>query len=338
MNVLILGGTIFLGRHLVDAALALGHQVTLFNRGQHNPNLYPEAQYPQITQLRGDRDGGLDALKGRTWDAVVDTCGYVPRLVGDSAGQLADAVDHYTFISTLSAYDNFKVAGIREEAAVCTLEDETVEDVTTGARGTYGPLKALCEQAAETAMPGRVLNVRAGLLVGPYDPTDRFTYWSVRIARGGDVLAPPTPDAQVQFVDARDLARWVIHMAEQKHAGLYNVTGPATRLTFEPFLESCKAAIGSNATFNWASASFLAEHAVRPWMNLPLWVPDEMRGLLQVDSAKALGVGLTFRALTETITDTLAWAGTRPDAHAWQAGLKPEREAALLTLWRQLKV
>ena len=338
MNVLILGGTIFLGRHLVDAALTLGHQVTLFNRGQHNPHLYPNAQYPYIEQLRGDRDGGLDALKGRTWDAVVDTCGYVPRLVGASADLLADAVDHYTFISTLSVYHNFKVAGIREEAAVGTLEDETVEAVTAGASGTYGPLKALCEQAAEAAMPGRVLNVRAGLLVGPHDPTDRFTYWPVRVARGGDILAPPTPDAQVQFIDARDLAGWVIRMAEQKNAGIYNVTGPATRLTFEPFLAACKAAIGSDATFTWASERFLAEHGVRPWMHLPLWLPEEMRGMLQVDTAKATGVGLTFRALTETIADTLAWAGMRPDAHAWQAGLKPECEAALLTRWRQLKV
>jgi len=338
MHILILGGTIFLGRHLVDAALALGHQVTLFNRGHHHPHLYPNAHYPHLEQLRGDRDGGLYVLKGRTWDAVVDTCGYVPRLVGDSARRLADAVDHYTFISSLSVYHDFTVAGIREEAAICTLEDETVEDVTAGANGTYGPLKALCEQAAAAAMPGRVLNVRPGLLVGPYDPTDRFTYWPVRIARGGDVLAPPTSNAPVQFIDARDVAGWVIRMAEQKHVGVYNVTGPATRLTFASFLEACQVATGSDATLTWTSARFLAAHAVRPWVDLPLWLPDEKRGLLQVDIAKATGAGLTFRALTETITDTLAWAETRPDAHAWQAGLRPEREATLLTLWHQLRV
>jgi 2'-hydroxyisoflavone reductase len=204
-----------------------------------------------------------------------------------------------------------------------------VEDVT---RDTYGPLKALCERAAEAAMPGRVLNVRAGLLVGPYDPTDRFTYWAARMARGGDLLAPPTPEAQVQFIDARDVAAWVMRMAAHRTAGVYNVTGPATRLTFAQFLEASQIATGSNATWHWSSADFLASRAVRPWIDLPLWVRDEIRGLLQVDITKAVQTGLTFRALTETITDTLAWAGARPDTYVWQAGLTPQRETELLTL------
>jgi 2'-hydroxyisoflavone reductase len=200
MQVLILGGTVFLGRHLTEAALASGHDVTRFNRGQHNADLYPDHE-----KLRGDRDGGLDVLKGRTWDAVVDTCGYVPRLVRDSASRLADAVDHHTFISTL-CLPRLPGARAREEAAVGRLDDETVEAVTGGSQGSYGPLKALCEQAAKAAMPGRVLRVRPGLIVGPYDPTDRFTYWPVRVAHGGEVLAPPTPQAPVQLIDARDLA------------------------------------------------------------------------------------------------------------------------------------
>jgi 2'-hydroxyisoflavone reductase len=329
MKVLILGGTVFLGRHLTEAAIAAGHDVTLFNRGQHNADLYPD-----LEKLRGDRDGGLDVLKGRTWDAVVDTCGYVPRLVRDSASLLADAVDHYTFISTLSVYRDFRMRGLREEAAVGTLDDETIEVVTGGSRGTYGPLKALCEQAAEAAMPVRVLSVRPGLIVGPYDPTDRFTYWPVRVARGGEVLAPPTPQATVQFIDARDVAAWVIRMAERNKTGVYNATGPAERLTFASFLDACNRTVGNKSTFIWASPEFLADQQVTPWRDLPLWVPEETRGLLQVDITKATAEGLTFRPLAETLQDTLTWAQQRPDTYKWQAGLSPDREAGLLAKWR----
>jgi 2'-hydroxyisoflavone reductase len=258
MKLLILGGTVFLGRHLTEAALAAGHDVTLFNRGQHNANLYPD-----LEKLRGDRDGGLDVLKGRTWDAVVDTCGYIPRLVRDSASLLSDAVDHYTFISTLSVYDDFRVRGLREEAAVGTLDDETVEAVTGGSKGTYGPLKALCEQAAEAAMPGRVLCARPGLMVGPYDPTDRFTYWPVRVARGGQVLVPPTPQAPVQFIDARDLATWVMRMAEHNKTGVYNATGPAERLTFEGIV-NLLGSISSPGNRGCISGSIPTDPALRP--------------------------------------------------------------------------
>ena len=189
MNLLILGGTVFLGRHLVEAALARGHAVTLFNRGQHNPDLFPE-----VERLRGDRDGDLQALEGRRWDAVVDTCGYVPRVVRASAEMLAPNVDHYTFISSISVYADTSKPGIDEQAPVGTLDDPTTEEVTGE---SYGPLKALCEQAAEAAMPGRVLNIRPGLIVGPHDPTDRFTYWVRRVAEGGEVLAPGNPHAPV---------------------------------------------------------------------------------------------------------------------------------------------
>ena len=198
MKLLILGGTVFLGRHLVEAAQARGHQLTLFNRGQHNPELFAG-----VEKLRGDRSGDLSALRGRRWDAVIDTCGYIPRIVRASAELLADAVDHYTFVSSLSVYADTSRPGIDESAPVGQLADETVEDITGE---TYGPLKALCEQAAGRALPGRVLTVRPGLIVGPHDPTDRFTYWPVRVARGGALLAPGRPERRVAFVDVRDLA------------------------------------------------------------------------------------------------------------------------------------
>ena len=325
MNLLVLGGTVFLGRHLVDAALSRHHHVTLFNRGQHNADLYPD-----LEKLHGDRDGGLGVLKGRNWDAVVDTCGYVPRLVGDSARLLADAVEHYTLISSLSVYDDLSMTRLTESAAVKTLEDETIEEVTPGSRGTYGPLKALCEQAADAVMPGRVLHVRAGLIVGPYDRTDRFTYWVVRVVVGGAILAPPNPGAQVQFIDARDLSQWIIDMAEQKKAGIYNTTGPADTLTFQQFLIACQQTLGSEAEFHWASPDVLAAHEVTPWNNLPLWTPDTARGLLEVEISNAIADGLAFRPLSETIRDTLAWAQKRPRDYAWQAGLSMEREAAVL--------
>ena len=327
MKLLVLGGTVFLGRHIVEVALAHHDAVTLCNRGQH-----PLAFSAALEHIRGDRDGGLAGLKGRTWDAVVDTSGYVPRLVGDSARLRADAVGQYTFISSISVYKDFRVAPIHEEAAVGTLDDPTIEAVTGE---TSGPLQALCEQAAEQAMPGRVLCVRPGLIVGPYDPTDRFTSWPVRVARGGEVLAPPPPAAPVQFVDVRDLAQWVRQMAAQQHTGVYHATGPAERLTFGPFLEACTRTVGSEATFTWASAPFLAEQQVMPWIHLPLWVPEAKWGMLQADITKAQAQGLTFRPLSETISDTLRWTHSRPGDYAWQAGLSSVREAEVLAAWHR---
>lgn len=338
MRLLILGGTLFLGRHLVEAALAGGHEVTLFNRGQHNPTLYPE-----LEKLRGDRDGNLEALRGRRWDAVIDTCGYVPRVVQASAELLAGAVDHYTFISSISVYRGFSTSGMDEDALVGTLPDGTVEEVTGE---TYGPLKALCEQAAERAMPGRVLNVRAGLIVGPHDPTDRFTYWPQRVAQGGDVLAPGDPGRRVQFIDARDLAEWNVRMAQAGQAGTYNVTGPDHALTMGALLEQCKATSGSDARFVWVSDRFLLEERVTPWTELPLWIPadrTDMAGFLSVSCGRAIAAGLTFRPLADTVRDTLAWDDGRAGAPApgagsgagvRGAGLAPGREAELLAAWR----
>lgn len=322
MKMLVLGGTVFLGRHVVDAALERGHDVTLFNRGQHNADLYP-----QLEKIRGDRDGDLAGLRGRTWDAVVDTCGYVPRVVNLSASLLADAVEHYTFISSISVYDNFSADGITEATPVGRLQDETVEEITGD---TYGPLKALCEKAAEDAMPGRVLSVRAGLIVGPHDPTDRFTYWPVRVARGGTVLAPPDPNAPVQFIDVRDLGAWIVRMAEARVTGVYNATGPAKMLTFEEFLNACREVSGSDASFFWAENELLEKHEVSAWSDLPLWVPPSMLGMLRTDCQRAVESGLIFRPISETIRDTLTWADELPDDHQWRAGLSPEREAEVI--------
>jgi 2'-hydroxyisoflavone reductase len=331
MKLLILGGTQFLGRMLVEVALARGHDVTLFNRGQRNPTLFPE-----LEQLRGNRDpstsSGLDALKGRVWDAVIDTSGYVPRLVRASAELLADAVGHYTFISSISVFADFETPGMDEHAPVGKLDDETVETIDGK---TYGPLKALCEQAAERAMPGRVLVIRPGLIVGMYDPTDRFTYWPVRVARGGAVLAPNGPNTQTQIIDVKDLAEWNLRMVERKQIGVYNATGPAYPLTFGALLDECQRVSGSDATFTWVSEEFLSQQNVQPWLEMTLWVPTkDNAGFSTVNCQKAMRDGLTFRPLADTIRDTLAWNAQLPADRQWRAGHKPEREQQLLQAWR----
>lgn len=328
MKLLMLGGTSFLGRHIVDLALERGHEVTLFNRGQRNPDLFPG-----LEKLRGDRSGDLRALEGRQWDAAVDTCGFIPRLVSDSATLLSEAIEHYTFISSISVYADTSQASIDESAAVGRLEDETVEEVTGE---TYGPLKALCEEAAEAAMPGRVLNVRPGLIVGPHDPSDRFTYWPVRAARGGEILAPKPAAAPVQIIDARDLAAWIVRMAENRTTGIFNATGPNYFLSMGQLMESCLRVSTGEARITWVDADFLLEAEVTPWMDIPLWLPEEEHGgFLAANIDKAVQAGLSFRPLADTIADTLAWAMAWPAGHSWRAGLEPDREKVLLASWRE---
>ncbi len=325
MQILILGGTVFLGRHLVEAALARGHTVTLFNRGQHNPELFPT-----VEKVHGDRAWDLGLLLERRWDAVIDTCGYVPRLVRLAASQLARQVEHYTFISSVSVYSDLEQPGLQEAAPAGVLADPTIETVNAD---TYGPLKALCESAAEQAMPGRVLVVRPGLIVGPWDPSDRFSYWPVRLARGGEVLAPGAPGEPVQFIDVRDLAAWLLDRVEHRQTGVYNATGPATPLTRQELLQACQAVAGTNAELTWVDDDFLLAEGVAPYSDLPLWVPAVYAGLDRVDIAKARAADLHFRPLTETIRDTLDWR----QAHAalpWRAGLSAEREQELLALFR----
>ncbi len=333
MKILMIGGTVFLGRHTVDAALARGHEVVLFNRGQHNPDLFPE-----IEKIRGDRDplkepDGLAALKGRHWDAVIDFCGYLPRVVRASAELLADSVERYVFISSVSVYrDLDKAPGLDEASPVGKMEDETIEEITGD---TYGPLKALCEQAAATVFSGRALIIRPGLIVGPHDPSDRFTYWPVRIARGGAVLCPGGPDWETQVIDGRDLAEWTVRMVESKASGVYNATGPDYRLSFGPLLETCKQVSGSDANFIWADEEWLIGQSVQPWLELPLWLGPGAS--MAVNIRPAVAAGLTFRPIASTVRDTLAWAATRLPDHEWRAGLTTGKEQELLTMWQTYK-
>jgi len=337
VRLLILGGTVFVGRYLIEAALAQGHEVTVFNRGRHD-----DGEYPEVEKLRGDRTGDLAALRGRSWDAVIDTSGFVPGVVRASAELLAGSVRHYTFISSVSVYT--EPARVDETSPVGTPTDEQVheaEKIEVTGRATaatygalYGPLKAACELAAEEAMPGRVLTVRPGLIVGPHDYSDRFTYWVHRVAEGGEVLAPGRPSRPVQFIDVRDLAAWVLRGIEANLTGVFNVKGPDYVLTMERLLEECRTVSGSDARFVWASERFLLESGVTPWSELPLWVPEENENHKQVDFSKALAAGLTFRPLAETVRDTLAWDRTRPADTQWRAGLKREKEVELLRSWR----
>lgn len=332
MKLLILGGTGFLGPHIVEAALARQHTPTLFNRGRTNPKLFPD-----LEKLHGDRDPnrgeGIKALEGRQWDAAVDTSGYVPRIVKASAELLSKNIKHYVFISTVSVYNDLSKSGTDETGSVGKLDDPTTERVTGEA---YGPLKALCEQAAEIAMPGRVANIRPGLIVGPGDPTDRFTYWPVRLDRGGEVLAPGDPEAPVQFIDARDLAEFIIKVIEDGHTGVYNALGPRHPFPMAAMLYGCKAVTTSDARLTWVEQDFLLQQGAGPWMELPLWVPNtpDTAGFSRVSNAKAVSVGMKFRPFAETAGDTLAWAKTLAADHKWGAGLDPEKEKRILEAWR----
>ena len=328
MHILILGGTRFLGRALVDAALARGHQLTLFNRGQSDPDLFPD-----VEQLHGDRDGGLQVLEGRHWDAAIDTCGYVPRIVRQSAERLAPAVEHYTFVSTLSVYADARQPGITEAYPLGRLADESVEEITGE---TYGPLKVLCEGAVEEAFPGLTLVVRPGLIVGPHDFSDRFSYWPYRLSRGGEVLAPGRLVRFIQFIDVRDLAEWIVRMVEARQTGVFNAGGASGILTMQALLEACRQEAGSQAQLTWVSESFLLAKGVAPWTELPLWIPEsdpDSAGFFTISSQKAEAAGLSYRPLGETIRATLEWLAARPADRPWQAGLEPGRERQLLELW-----
>jgi 2'-hydroxyisoflavone reductase len=343
MKLLILGGTVFLGRHLVAAAQGNGHEVTLFNRGLHGRNVFPG-----VEQIHGDRAGDLTALRGRQWDAVIDTNGYVPSRVRASAQLLAEHVKHYTFISSISVYADVSAPNIPESAPIATISPADVqaaEQVKPPALGTparaygehYGALKALCEQALAETLPGRSLVIRPGLIVGPYDYSDRFTYWPQRVARGDEVLAPGRPERTIQLIDARDLAEWIVRMSEQGRTGVYNASGPECQLTMQQMLETCKSATSSDATFLWPDDAFLLAEGATPWSQIPLWIPDEanIAGFLSVDLSEALASGLTFRRLADTVRDTLAWDRTRPPDTEREAGLAPTEELRLLHAWHQ---
>ena len=322
MRILVLGGTLFLGRHLVEAALGRGHDVTLFNRGETNPELFPD-----VEKLRGDRDGELAALEGRRWDAAIDTSGYVPRVVRASAKLLAGAVEHYTFVSSLSVNMPTAKTGLTEDDPVHELETEGNEDVNAH----YGPLKALCERAVEEALPGRALQLRSGLIVGPHDPTRRFTYWVERVARGGDLVAPAPPEQLVQLIDVRDLAGWTIDGVEERRTGTFNVTGPVR--TFAEMLGACRAAGASDARPVWVPEEVLLAHGV----DLPLWIPLESHpqwaGFFAVSTARAEAHGLRCRPLEESAR-TILMSREAPSRKFGPsvppAELDPELEARIL--------
>lgn len=326
-RILVLGGTVFLGRHLVAAALGRGHDVTIFNRGRSNPDLFPNVEH-----LGGDRDGGLESLRRRTWDAVVDTSGFVPRVVRQSAELLCDSVGLYAFISTGSVYP-LQADDKSEKSPVVRLDDPATEDVNQH----YGGLKALCEEVVVSVYGDRALNVRSGLIVGPFDPTGRFTYWTLRMARDGEVLAPGAPDRPVQFIDARDQCDWILDMAEAERGGTFNVSGPRPSVTFGEVLSAC-----GEATPTWVSDQFLLGQGVRPYSELPLWVPPSA-GTLLMPLDRATAAGLRYRDLARTIRDTREWAQSGALVSATDAGgrvrqpatLTPEREAELLALWHE---
>ena len=332
MKILILGGTQFVGRHLAEAALARGHALTLFNRGTKSAGLFPDAEH-----LTGDRDGaGLEILRGRTFDAVLDTCGYVPRIVRQSAALLAETAFRYVFISTISVYAEFATPNQDETAPLGVLSEPNTEEQTGD---TYGPLKVGCEQAVQDVFPGRALIIRPGFIVGPYDPTDRFTYWVRRVAVGGDVLAPGTPNQLIQVIDARDLAEWTLQLVEREETGIYNATGPDYALTLGEVLETCRTVSGSDANLTWVPDAFLKANDADSFSLLPFYIPasPDTDGLMTASLAKALGQGLTFRPLADTIADTLAWDKTRPADVLLQVGMTLERERELLDKYSKAK-
>ena len=338
MRLLILGGTGFTGPHQVRYALSRGHKVTVFNRGKTHPGELPDG----VEQLIGDRNGQLDALKGRKWDVVIDNPTTLPVWVRDAAAILKGNVDRYVFISTISVYaDNSKPgsdeSGPLEKYSGTDPMQETLQTLKDSKSALYGPLKALSEQEAQKQFPGQALIIRPGLIAGPGDETDRFTYWPVRVERGGTILTPGSPTDPVQFIDARDLAEWTVRLAEHRETGVYNATGPEKPLAVGAMLDGIKAALRAQASFVWTNADFLAGQKVEGWSDLPVWVPPtgDMAGFASRSIQRALDRGLAFRSLADTTTATLDWFKAQPPERQakLRAGLTPEREKEVLAAW-----
>jgi 2'-hydroxyisoflavone reductase len=314
MKLLVLGGTVFLGRHIVAEAIEQGVDVTLLNRGRHGADLFPA-----VPRLTGDRDSDLSALRGRRFDAVIDCCGYTPEQIDRTIDALGHDVPHYTFVSSISVHAAFPPGTPYDEDAARLAGNEG-----------YGAQKARAEEAVHAALPGRVACVRPGLIVGPFDPTGRFTYWPQRIARGGVVLAPGSPQRPVQFIDARDLAHWCLHLARGRITGAFNAVGPS--ITMAHLLETCREVAAGEARFVWVRDDELLAEGVKPWTGLPLWIPENdaaFGGMLRADNRRAFAAGLTARPLRDTVADTLRWAGAVAAA-APSATLPAERERQIL--------
>ncbi len=342
LRILILGGTGFIGPYQVRYAVDRGHRVTVFNRGRRQADLPNEVEH-----LIGDRNDDLDALVGRDWDVVIDNPTVLPFWVRDAASLLRDHADQYIFISSISVYADPSEPGLDETTALAEYDGadpmaETMETFQAASGRLFGPLKALSEQEAEKWFPGRTTIVRPGLIVGPGDPTDRFTYWPVRVARGGEVLAPGTPEDPVQVVDARDLSQWIIRVAEQNATGAFNATGPERPAPMGSVLGAMEPLAEEPVRFTFVDADFLSDQGVRPWSDMPAWVPPvgSSAGLLQVSNQRAVEQGLTFRPIADTARDTLAWFRDLPQERqqSMLAGISAEREAEVLQAWHDRPV
>jgi 2'-hydroxyisoflavone reductase len=335
LRILILGGTRFIGLHMTALALQRGHMLTFFNRGKTKTDRHPE-----VERIKGDRNGEIAGLANRDWDVVIDNSGYVPRHVKLTAELLAPRIKQYVFVSSISVYPDFSVP--RDESSpVGKLADETLEKVDGD---TYGPLKALCEQAAQRALPGRTTVLRPGLIVGPDDNTDRFTYWPARAARGGEFIAPGAATDPFQIIDARDLAAFTLNAIENGHMGTYNLVSNVNDFKFGELTDACiaaaedqaKPAVKPRATF--LPAEFLAEQKVEPWSEMPVWLPakGEEAAFAATSNRAALDKGLKITALTKTVSDTLAWHLSRPaeEREKLKSGIAADKEAAVLATWK----
>ena len=325
MRILLIGGTRFIGRHVVESALAVGHDVTIFHRGKTGGDLFADVEH-----RIGDRNSDLSALGEGSWDATVDTCAYVPNQVHELADVLGDRAGHYQLVSSVSAYASPSRRGYREDAPLAELDDPTVQEVTDE---TYGGLKVLCERVAVERFGPRSVIVRPTYVVGPDDYTWRFPWWVARIARGGEVLAPGPADAPSQVIDVRDMAAWMVGLLDRSESGAFHAVGPSSTFTWGEELEAIVGSVApEGTTLRWVDAPFLLEAALDDTA-LPLWPgadPDVL--VMTADPAAALATGLTIRPLAETVRDTLAW--TRTVEQPAQPGLSATDEAALLARWQ----
>ncbi|WNB91373.1 NAD-dependent epimerase/dehydratase family protein [Bacillus sp. NEB1478] len=325
MKVLIIGGTRFLGKHLTDSLLKNNHEVTLFHRG----NTPPPEKISSCEIILGDREKDLSPLENRTWDAIIDTCGFLPIHVRKMAETLKQNAASYVYISSVSVYADQSKRNITEEDEVSELKDPNITEFKLE---MYGELKAQCEKEVQNIFKDRALIVRPGLIVGPYDYTDRFTYWPDRGARGGDILVPDMKDPTVRFIDARDLSDWIVRMVENKENGVYQAVGGT--YNFNDFIQKCLSKELDTKIVS-VPESFLLEEGVGEWVEMPLWISSEdYRGLDYADDSKAVNKGLAFRSLEETIQDTASWSlSRRQQPEQWKAGLHPDKEKDLLRKW-----
>ncbi len=327
MRILVLGGTRFVGRAYVEKARAAGHEVTLFNRGTTNPELFPD-----VEKVRGDRDGDLSGLAGRTWDEVFDPACYLPRIARRSAEVLRDATPHYTFVSSLSAYGDATTTGQDESGPVATTPDPTVEEVTDE---TYGPLKVLAEREVQRVYGDRALILRPGFICGPYDTIDRMPYWLRRVEHGGEMLAPERPDFPVQLIDARDIAWFALTLAPRGQGGVYNLCAPQEPYRMGDLLSEAGRVVGNpHPDLTWASADFLLELGLYEWEAFPWWVPPQEIAFSRFDASRALAAGLEVRPVADSFRDCWEWDRSRGSVPLREnVGLSAEREAELLAAW-----